>query len=226
MPAPRKLETDFDPTRDPFSGPAPDYGYLEHQEVAPGKLMINNATLMVEPVPDEKPYPGRPLKVPDLLMTVDQPHIHTCGFPKREGTTLINRGCWAAEGGGCPILTQFGRVGPVNLIVERRGKVDSCRCYHFYTGRTPTGRPTSQVHMQQDGWRILTDRTTIPENITDPETRKSYVRQTEVPELAPFYKAAEPKKRGRPKGSKNGNRGTTEGTGERGDRENRPTTAL
>lgn len=204
----RKSETDFDPTRDPFSGPAPDYGYLEHPEVAPSKLMVNNATLVIEPIEDEKPYPGRPLRLPQALMNVDQPHVHTCGPAKREGHTTLNKGCWAAEGGGCPILQQYGRIGPVNLIVERRGKIDSCRCYHFYTGKGPTGRPTSQVHMQRDKWRIITDRTTIPENVrdVDPVTGKAgreYVRQTEVPELAPFYPQKETPKRGRPKGSKN-----------------------
>lgn len=219
----RKSEIEFDPTRDPFSGPAPDFGYLEHPEVAPSKLMVNNATLVIEPIEDERPYPGRPLRLPERLMQVDQPHVHTCGSPKREGNQLLNKGCWAAEGGGCPLLQQYGRSGPFNLIVERRGRVDSCRCYHFYTGKTTTGRPTSQVHMQGAGWRIITDRTTIPENVRDidPVTGKAgreRIRHTEVPELPPFYPqpTQEKPKIGRPKGSKNR---TAE---ERGNRESIP----
>ena len=196
----RKSSLEFDPNRSPFSTPAPRMGYLDHPEVAPGKLMVNNDTLQVVPIPSEKPYPMRPLRLPDKLMAVDQPHVHTCGYPKRDGDRLLNAGCWASEGGGCPILNQFGRIGPVNLIVEKNGKVDSCRCYHFYTGITPSGRPSSQVHMQLDGWNMLTDRTTIPQNIMNPDTKREQVVETEVPELPPFYRKAEPKKkRGRPR---------------------------
>lgn len=190
----------FDPNRTPHNSPAADFVYWKHPQV--GELMINKATKVVTPVPG-KMYPQYPLRIPVELMAVDQPHIRTCGEPNKE-----NKGCTAAVGGGCPILKQYGRVGPCNVIIEKHSKVDSVPCYMAYCGITVHGRPTSQAHYLMDGWRVLTDRTTIPENIIDPETRRMTVRQTEVPDLAPFYDAvkaaqaekAEPKKkRGRPK---------------------------
>jgi len=201
MAGPRS-QTEFDPSRTPFTNPAPRYTYMDHPEA--GKLKIDSDSLMVVPIPGEQSYPGRPLRLPDKLMQVDQPHVHTCGRMKVDNRRTINKGCWCTEGGGCPIFIQYGPVGPVNLIVEKEGHVNSVRCYHQYTGITEQGRPTSQTHYALDGFNVLTDRTTIPERIYDPVTRATTVRQTEVPELAPFYRTNGSKKKpGRPKGSKN-----------------------
>lgn len=209
----RKSQIAFDTTRNPFQGDAPKYGYIQHPTTGKN-MMVNNSTLVIMPVPDEAPYPDVPTRIPDRLMQVDQPFIRTCGNPKREGHTTVHAGCLAAEGGGCPILQQYGRIGPVNLIAEKNGKPDSLPCYLFYCGRTGTGRPTGQAHYQLDGYSILTDRTTIPENVRDldPATGKAgreYQRQTEVPDLAPFYEQAKVGRFAKNKGGiprKNGNR--------------------
>jgi hypothetical protein len=206
MPLP-KSQTEFDPTekfdpnRTPHNSPAADFKYWHHPQV--GDLMINAGTNVVTPVPG-KPYPQYPLKVPAELMEVDQPNIRTCGTPKPG-----DAGCTAAVGGGCPILRKYGRVGPCNVIVEKHSKVDSIPCYMAYCGITVHNRPTSQAHYLMDGWRVLTDRTTIPENVLEPGTRTKVVRYTEVPDLAPFYEEAkvgrfaqpepEKPKRGRPR---------------------------
>ena len=201
----RKSQTDFNPTfdpnRTPHNSPAANFQYWKHPTA--GKLMVDSSTKVVTPIPG-KMYVQMPLKVPKEMMDVDQPHIRTCGTP-----TGTHKGCNAAEGGGCPILRQYGRVGPVNVIIERHSNVNSVPCYHAYCGMTEMGRPTSQAHSLLDGWRILTDRTTIPENVIDPGTNRLAVRETEVPDLAPFYEEAgagrfngngsAPKKRGRPK---------------------------
>lgn len=192
-----KSQTEFDPNRTPFTAPAARYTYWEHPLV--GKLMIHSDTKVVTPMPGGQMYPQFPLKIPAELMAVGQPHIRTCGKPEGD-----NKGCTAAAGGGCPILQQYGRVGPCNVIIEKNGNVDSVPCYSAYCGVSPHGRPTSQVHYLQDGWNILTDRTTIPQNMKDPVTKREHVRHVEVPDLAPFYDylkqpKPEKKKRGRPK---------------------------
>jgi hypothetical protein len=194
-----KSQTQFDPNRTPFTSPAARFTYLDHPATYPGQLKINSDTLQVVPYKGQV-YPGFPLKLPEALMNVPQPNIRTCGKPEKDG----NRGCEAAVNGGCPLLQQYGRIGPVNIIIEKDGKVDSAPCYAVYCGISDAGRPTAQVHYLLDGWQILTDRTTIPENIRDPKTRQETIRYTEVPDLAPFYdhlkKPVEPpKKRGRPK---------------------------
>lgn len=164
--------------------------------------MINGATKVVTPLPG-KSYPQYPLKIPVELMAVDQPHIRTCGVPEGQ-----NKGCTAAVGGGCPILREYGRSGPYNVIIEKHGKVDSVPCYMAYCGITPHGRPTSQAHYLMDGWRVLTDRTSTPHNILDAETRRMSIVEIEVSDLPPFYDAVKaqkadaekPKpKRGRPR---------------------------
>lgn len=196
-----KSQTEFDPHRTPFTSPAARFTYLDHPATYPGKLKINSDTLEIVPMEDE-PYPGFPLKLPDELMKVAQRHVRTCGNPEKGG----NRGCEAAINGGCPILQQYGRVGPCNIIIEKNGKVDSAPCYSVYCGITAQGRPTSQVHYLLDGWQILTDRTSIPQNVRDGRGQREYVKMAEVPNLAPFYdhlKREPAKKQGRPKGSKN-----------------------
>lgn len=195
-------QTAFDPSRTPFTTPAPRYTYVDIP--LHGQLMVNSDTKVVQPIPGQPPYPNFPIKVPKELMDVPQPHIRTCAMPAENGGRTGERGCEAAVNGGCPILTQFGRVGPVQLILERHGKITSAPCYITYCGITNYGRPTSQAHMLLDGWRILTDRTTAPENIRDPQTKREKVVEVEVPDLAPFYDhlkqpAPPPKKRGRPK---------------------------
>lgn len=198
-----KSQTQFDPGRTPFTSPAARFTYVDHEATYPGKLKVNSDTLMIEKMIDQ-PYPQFPIRLPDALMNVPQPHVRTCGKPG-DG----NAGCNAAVNGGCPILQQYGRVGPVNVIIEKDGHVDSVPCYSAYCGITAQGRPTQQVHYLLDGWQILTDRTTIPENIKEGRGHREYIRETEVPNLAPFYdhlkrgEPEKPKRRGRVKGSKN-----------------------
>lgn len=193
-----KSQTEFDPNRTVFTAPAARFSYMDHPIA--GKLMINNDTKVITQIAGQL-YPGMPLKLPKALMDVGQPAVRTCGKP-----TDDNLGCLAAVNGGCPILVQYGRIGPVNIIIEKNGNVNSAPCHHVYCGITQMGRPTSQAHLLLDGWQILTDRTTIPENVRDGKGMREYVRQTEVPDLAPFYEqgrvgryAEAPKKRGRPK---------------------------
>jgi len=203
-----KLDTEFDPESTPFTSPAARFTYLEHPDVYPGKLKVNTDTLEIVRIKGQA-YPQFPLKLPQNLMNVTQRYVRTCGTPDKNG----NAGCEAAVNGGCAILRQYGRIGPVNVIVEKDGKVDSAKCHHVYCGISDQGRPTSQAHMLLDGWNILMDRTTIPENIRDAQTRRETVRYTEVPDLAPWYeqkkvgrfaeKPPEPKRRGRKPGSKN-----------------------
>lgn len=222
---PPKSQTAFDPHRTPFTSPAAQYTYLELKNPLLSKpdkgkkvkIKINSNTLVVEEI-DGKAYPDVPHQLPQALMAVDQPYIRTCGAPQGR-----NRGCYAAVNGGCPILARYGRIGRVNIIIEKDGNVDSAPCDFVYCGITEGGRPTSQVHYLLDKWNILTDRTVIPENVLVDGSET--VRYTEVPNLAPFYEEAKvgrfaepaaPKKRGgRPKGSKNRTR-------EGGDREDRP----
>jgi hypothetical protein len=201
-----KDQTEFNPSSSPFNQPAARYTYLKHPEA--GLLMVDSRTQVVTPMKDQ-PYPGYPLELPPALMAVKQKFIRTCGVPEKDG----NMGCEAAVNGGCAILNHYGRIGPRNMIVVRNGKVDSCKCHHFYCGISDSGRPTSQAHMQLDGWEILTDRTRIPQNIVNEKTGMLEEVETEVPNLAPFYEEAKvgrfatpppaPIRRGRKPGSKN-----------------------
>lgn len=211
-----KSQTAFDPSRSPFTTPAATYTYLdlENPDVPTKKitLKINSNTLRVEKI-DGRLYPQAPMKVPQQLMDVPQPHIHTCGMPSVNGGNA-GLGCESAVGGGCPILARYGRIGPVNIIIEKEGRVNSAPCHSFYCGISENGWPVNQVHLLTSGFNPLTDRTVIPENVIDPITKREVVRFTEVPNLAPWYEeakvgrfsttAAPEKKRGRPKGSKNG----------------------
>lgn len=199
--------TKFDPSRTPFTEPAPRFTYLEHP--IHGRFMVNSATKVVTPIPGQMALPPIPVKLPEELMNVPQPHVRTCGMPAESGGRPMERGCESAVNGGCPILTQFGRVGPVNLICEKHGAVNSFPCFLVYCGISEQGRPTSQGNRLIKGWRILTDRTVIPENIRDPQTKRESVRFTEVPDLAPFYdhlKNPEPEKRKRGRPRKDANR--------------------
>lgn len=179
----QKFDTDyspsFDPNRTPHNAPAANFQYWKHPTA--GMLMVDSSTKVVTPIPGRM-YPQVPLKVPQDMMQVDQPHIKTCGNP-----TATNKGCDAAVGGACPILRHYGRIGPVNVIIEKHSNVNSVPCFHAYCGITDMGRPTSQAHYLIDGWRILRDRTSIPENVINPDTKRLEVRYTEVPDLAPFY---------------------------------------
>lgn len=231
---PPKSQTAFDPNRSVFNTPAARFTYLELENPTLSKpkeskkvlLKINSLTHIVEPM--DTPYPGHPQPLPPELLAVPQPNIRTCGLNSSLGGNA-GRGCDAAVNGGCQILLRYGRIGPVNMIIEKDGKVDSAPCYSVYCGMTDSGRPTSQVHYLLDDWNVLSDRTTIPENVI--VDGREVVRHTEVPHLAPFYEEAKvgrfatapepPKKRGRPKGAKNGR---DEGAAEGRDREDRPTT--
>ena len=194
MPRGRKKDTTkFDPTRTPYGAPSPRFTYVEIP--VHGKLMVNSDTRVVTPVPNsgEKPYPGVPVRLPKALMEVDQPYIRTCGEPSG-----MNKGCLSAVGGGCPIFLQYGRVGPVNLIVEKYGRIDSVPCHAYYTGMSIYGRPTTSTSYQQLGFNVLTDRTTTPHNIQVPgAVKRSEVVEIEVTDLAPFY--PKPKKPKAPK---------------------------
>lgn len=229
---PPKSQTAFDPSRTPFTSPAARFTYLELEDplmMKPSEgrklqLKINSNTLVVENI-EGKNYPDVPQSLPPELMAVAQPHIRTCGEPGGLGGR--NRGCYSATNGGCPLLQRYGRIGRVNIIMEKDGKVDSAPCDFVYCGITDSGRPTSQVHYLLDGWNILTDRTVAPENIT--ENGRETVQYREVPHLAPFYEEAKvgrfaepvdkPRKLGRPKGSRNR---APEGR----DREDRPTATV
>lgn len=230
---PPKSQTAFDPSRTPFSAPAAQFTYLELENpllLKPKEnkkllVKINSNTLVVEKI-EGKQYPDVPHRLPPSLMAVDQPHIRTCGVPGGGGGR--NLGCYAATNGGCPLLQRYGRIGRVNIIVEKEGHIDSAPCDFVYCGITESGRPTSQVHYLLDGWNILTDRTTAPENIV--ENGRESVQEREVPNLAPFYEEAKvgrfadrtepPKRRGRTPGSKN------KPKTERGDREDRPASTV
>ena len=173
-----KSQTAFDPTRTPFTSPAPRFTYIDIP--IHGKMKVNSDTLEVVPMQDS-PYPGVPVRLPKELMAVQQRYVMTCGKPGPE-----QRGCDAAVNGGCPLLSQYGRTGPWSIIMEMDGHVKSAACYRVYCGIAGSGRPTSQVHYLMDGWNILTDRTTTPNNIRDGKSKERVV-EIEVQNLAPFY---------------------------------------
>jgi len=195
-----KSQTAFDPNRTPFTSPAARFTYIQHPVA--GRMKVNSDSKTIVPISGQR-YPGFPLKLIPELMAVPQPHVRTCG----KGGDEVGLGCLASIGGGCPILIQYGRIGPVNVIIEKNGAVDSAPCHVVYCGISQQGRPTSSTHYLQDGWQILTDRTSIPGNTReiDPVTGKlgkHLVIQTEVQDLAPFYdhlKQPPKPKRGRPK---------------------------
>lgn len=195
----------FDPSRTPFTTPVPHYTYIEHPQVA-GMIKLNPDTMKVAPNP-EGSYPNMPLRLPKSISDVDQNAIRTCSIP-----SATNKGCDSAVNGGCPLINRYGRgCGPFNMVVEKNGIVDSARCFAIYCGITDSGRPASQAHFLMDGWRIMTDRTTIKERtVKVVGNKKEYEFITvEVPELPPFYEEAkvgrfadkppEKPKRGRPK---------------------------
>lgn len=195
----------FDPSRTPFTTPAPRFAYIEHEQA--GTIKLNPDTMRVAPLPD-KMYPNMPLRLPQAIALVDQNSIRTCSIP-----SATNKGCDSAINGGCPLIAKYGRgSGPFNMICEKNGQVESFPCFAVYCGVNDNGRPASQAHMLMDGWQILVDRTTAPDKMVTilENGKKEYkVVQTEVPNLAPFYEEAkvgrfaepksEPKKRGRPK---------------------------
>lgn len=196
-------QNQFDPNRTPYFRPAPGFRHIASIH---GKITINEGTGVVQPIENG---PAFPVEIPVELVDKNQPHVYTCSEEKKDsGGMLLNKGCPAFN--GCAIVQWFKDPKyrrPTNVIVTRRGQVDSVPCFAFYSGTHPvTGRVTSQVHMQQDGWSIISDRTTIPQKIKV-EGRWQEV-ETEVPNLAPFYDAIKaqkaatpepPKKRGRPK---------------------------
>lgn len=188
----RKHDTDFDPNRDPYSNPVPRFTYIDLP--VHGRIMVNSDTCVVTPMPDsgEKPYPGVPVRLPKKLMDVDQPHIRTCGVPSD-----TQKGCLSAIGGRCEIMNRYGRVGPVNLIIEKYGRLDCIPCHAYYTGISKYGRPTTSTSYQQMGYRVVTDRTSIPQNIVEvvDGKKKHSVVEMEVKDLAPFYpKPKKPRK--------------------------------
>jgi hypothetical protein len=207
MAGPEQDKLKFDPSRTPFTTPAPRFTYLENAQA--GQIMVNSDTMEVIPLPMQM-YPNMPLKVPKSIAEIDQRAIRTCSYP-----SATNKGCDSAVNGGCPLIQRYGRgCGPFNLIMEKNGTVDSTACYAFYCGITESGRLTSQAHFQKDGWNLLMDRTTIPDptyKVVDGKRVKEVV-QREVPDLPPFYEEAkvgrfakpQEKKRGRPRKSEVG----------------------
>lgn len=192
----------FDPSRTPFTTPVPQFTYMQHEQA--GLIKLNPDTMKVSTI-HEKPYPNMPLKLPKAISDIDQSAIRTCSIP-----STTNKGCDSAVNGGCPLINRYGRgCGPFNMIVEKNGIVDSSRCFAVYCGVTDSGRPASQAHLLMDGWRIVTDRTTIPERtvrmVGDKKVYETLIR--EVPDLPPFYEEAKvgrfadekKPKRGRPR---------------------------
>lgn len=198
------MDNRFDPNRTPLSTPAPGY---QHFRSVHGKITVNENTGVVLPIENG---PNFPVEIPVEFVDFNQPFVHTCSEEKKDSSGMVlNKGCQAWN--GCAIVQWFkGRQyrKPTNVIVEKNGHIDSVPCFSAYGGYNPvTMRPTSQVRMLYDGWKILQDRTTIPQNML--VDGRWQVVETEVPNLAPFYDdlklkkaaaAAEVKpKRGRPK---------------------------
>ena len=93
--------------------------------------------------------------------------------------------------------TQGSLPEQTQTAVEKFGRIDSIPCHAYYTGISQYGRPTTSTSYQSMGFRVVTDRTTIPQNILDPSAleggkRKNTVVEVEITDLAPFYK--KPKK--------------------------------
>lgn len=191
-------EQGFDPNRTPYSAPAPGYRHIHSVH---GKITINEGNGIIQPIENG---PNYPVEIPVEYVDFDQPFVHTCSQEKKDNVGMvINKGCPAW--GGCAIVQFFKDRKyrkPTNVIVERAGRIDSVPCFGFYTTWL-NGRPTSQVHLQHDGWRIITDRTTIPQKIRVDGIWREV--DTEVPNLAPFYEGVKAKqsevkpKRGRPR---------------------------
>lgn len=199
------MEEQFDPNRTPFTRPAPGF---RHYDTIHGRVTVNENSGIVQPIENG---PAFPIEIPTEFIDFDQPFVHSCSPEKKDsGGMVLNKGCPAYN--GCAIVQWFKAQKfrkPYNVIIERNGHVDSVRCFEAYVGMGPSGRPTSSVHYLWDGWRILMDRTTIPQKIKNADTGKWEQVETEVPELAPFYEEkkvgrfavqGEPKKkRGRPR---------------------------
>jgi hypothetical protein len=189
--------TKFDPNRTPFTSPAPNFTYIDVP--LHGRMMVNSDTKEIVPIPGDPPLPAVPIRLPDALMEVPQPHVRTCGPPSEK----VGAGCLCAMRGGCTLYNQYGRVGPKNLIIERYGRTDSIPCHLYYVGVTPSGRAAHGAALSLNGWRIVTDRTTTDHETREPGSRINRKFKMEVDNLAPFYdhlkKPVEPKKRrGRP----------------------------
>lgn len=203
----------FDPSRTPFTTPAPRFTYIDHPQA--GKIKLNPDTMKVAPLPD-KVYPNMPLRLPRSITDIDQTAIRTCSIPGPG-----NKGCDSAINGGCPLIARYGRgAGPFNLICEKNGQVEEFPCFAVYCGISENGRPSSQAHFLMDGWQILVDRTTAPQRMvkTVDGCKEWYTVNEEVKDLAPFYEEAkvgrfadpkpEKKKRGRPRKVDSGNQPT------------------
>lgn len=196
---PFKTEADvnkFDPNRSPFSAQRKTWDLIPHPQGENGYIKVDRATKQVQPIADL----AFPIWLPEGLRNVDQPNVFTCSQPGPN-----NRGCHAWN--GCPIAEKWPKNQPCNVIVMKEGIVDSVRCFHAYTGMTRSGRPTSQAHYVMSGWEVMTDRTTIEQNVVEGfvdeggvKRSREYKRTVEVPDLAPFYvKEEAPKRRGRPR---------------------------
>lgn len=180
-PGPADSIMDVNPNRTPFSGDPKQWLYLDHPDGVNGKIKVDKNTGAIQAIPGV----NHPIRLPQDLYSVDQPHVATCSEPSRR-----NRGCWAWN--GCPIA-RF-KPQPCNVIIHKDGNYDSVRCFHAYTGISEAGFPTSQSMYLLRGWEIVTDRKTIPNKILEPfedasgrKLMKEVIREIEVTELAPFY---------------------------------------
>lgn len=190
----------IDPNRTPFSAQQKVWDYVPHPLGPNGFLKVDHGTKEVQAIQGI----GFPIYLPESLRGVPQPKVHTCSRPGPQ-----NLGCWAAS--GCPIFEHWPHNQPCNVIIMKDGKRNSVRCFQAYTGITASGFPTSQAHYLMDGFEVVTNATTITETVVESamvdgvRRTREYQRETEVPELAPFYdkikaeQANPPKKRGRPK---------------------------
>jgi len=125
--------------------------YFEHP--SEGYLQYDPNTLYINPNRDGQKPIRRPIVLAGTkFFGTKQPLLPTCSEPS-EG----NSGCqkWY----GCP-MKKYIHIGPNNLIIRKHGTVSMARCDDYYE-TTRGGRPTSQMHLGLDGWKIDTSRTTI-----------------------------------------------------------------
>lgn len=180
-----EMITTIDPNRTAFSDRPRELGYIAHPQGPRGKLKYDKHTGTILWDIDDGPRIAHPIELPPEFRDVPQPNVHSCSEPKPG-----NMGCWAFN--GCP-MARF-RPQPKNVIIEKDGNLDSVWCHQAYTGISPAGRPTSQSMYLNRGWKIVTDRTSVPRRILEPftdqfgnKTRRTVEVEMEVDNLAPFY---------------------------------------
>lgn len=124
--------------------------YFEHP--SEGYLEYDPNTLYINPNRPGQKQINHPIVMTGKFFGTKQPMLPTCSEPGPG-----NRGCdkWY----GCP-LKKYMHIGPGNLIIRKHGTVSMAICYDYYE-TTRGGRPTSQMHLGLEGWKLDTTRTTI-----------------------------------------------------------------